>query len=199
MKIRSISPPELEASIDALMELAGRLSNAPHWSRSAWLSAFQGGPERVLLVATELEATEWAAKKWAPMGRVGADKVGSSEPLEPLEPLTHGEQWLGFLVASLIPPHAELESIAVSEAFQRRGIGGALIQELDRRLVAAGVTELHLELRASNEAAAALYRQAGFIDVGLRRGYYSDPVEDARQLLYRPGCPARLASVSDSV
>jgi ribosomal-protein-alanine N-acetyltransferase len=34
-------------------------------------------------------------------------------------------------------------------------------------------------VRATNRAAVALYGRAGFREVGRRRGYYRDPVEDA--------------------
>jgi ribosomal-protein-alanine N-acetyltransferase len=36
-----------------------------------------------------------------------------------------------------------------------------------------------LEVRASNAPALALYEHAGFCRTGLRRHYYSAPVEDA--------------------
>jgi len=41
------------------------------------------------------------------------------------------------------------------------------------------VRELALEVRVSNGAAQALYRSHGFQLVGLRRGYYRRPEEDA--------------------
>jgi ribosomal-protein-alanine N-acetyltransferase len=85
----------------------------------------------------------------------------------------------GFAVASLVPPQAELESIAVAVARQRSGLGrllfGGLLEELRR----GGVREVALEVRASNRAALGFYRSLGFVQTGLRRGYYADPIEDA--------------------
>jgi ribosomal protein S18 acetylase RimI-like enzyme len=43
----------------------------------------------------------------------------------------------------------------------------------------AGAAALALEVRVSNEAAQALYAALGFVAVGVRRGYYTQPVEDA--------------------
>jgi ribosomal-protein-alanine N-acetyltransferase len=43
----------------------------------------------------------------------------------------------------------------------------------------AGATTIRLEVRASNAAALALYQRYGFSTTGLRRAYYSVPVEDA--------------------
>lgn len=89
----------------------------------------------------------------------------------------------GFAVASLVPPEAELESIAVARQFQRRGIARALLACAARECEGSGCSQMFLEVRASNEAAQALYRATGFHIAGQRPGYYSSPAEDA--LLFR--------------
>ncbi|MGD1108188.1 MAG: ribosomal protein S18-alanine N-acetyltransferase [Terracidiphilus sp.] len=85
----------------------------------------------------------------------------------------------GFTVASLLPAQAELESIAVAAGSQRRGLGRMLFGALLNELRAGGVLEIVLEVRASNRAAVAFYRAAGFDQTGIRRAYYADPIEDA--------------------
>lgn len=69
---------------------------------------------------------------------------------------------------------AELLTIGVAAAAQRRGLGRAMLNEMlglarDRQL-----NRVFLEVRASNHAAIALYRSAGFSQVGLRRVYYQN-------------------------
>jgi ribosomal-protein-alanine N-acetyltransferase len=86
---------------------------------------------------------------------------------------------LGFTVASLLPPLAELETIAVAAENQRQGLGRQLFLALAVELRAAGANELLLEARPSNQPALALYRSLGFVQSGLRPGYYADPIEDA--------------------
>ena len=86
---------------------------------------------------------------------------------------------LGFAVASLLPQQAELESIAVNAGSHRLGLGRMLFEALANQLHATGVFEIVLEVRASNRAAIAFYRSAGFGQTGLRRAYYADPIEDA--------------------
>jgi ribosomal-protein-alanine N-acetyltransferase len=85
----------------------------------------------------------------------------------------------GFLVASLLPPQAELEIVAVDARFQRRGLARKLFAELVEKLGLDGVTEVVLEVRASNRSALALYRVLGFVETGRRPRYYADPQEDA--------------------
>ena len=86
---------------------------------------------------------------------------------------------VGFLVASLVGLEAELESIAVARGAQRQGVAAALLGALVEELRRVGATDLALEVRAWNLPAQALYERAGFKTVGLRRGYYREPVEDA--------------------
>ena len=86
---------------------------------------------------------------------------------------------IGFAVASLMPPEAELETIAVAAGRQRHGLGRTLFDVLEKELPAAGVDEVHLEVRASNHQALGFYRSVGFGRTGIRRAYYTDPIEDA--------------------
>ena len=74
---------------------------------------------------------------------------------------------------------AELLHLAVKRARQRSGVGRALLRETCRRLQQAGVSAVYLEVRTSNTAASSLYYSLGFTLVSVRKGYYSQPVEDA--------------------
>jgi [ribosomal protein S18]-alanine N-acetyltransferase len=85
----------------------------------------------------------------------------------------------GFIIASLIAPEAELESIAVAESAQRSGIGRRLMQALATELRGQGIAELHLEVRASNLPAIRFYESENFKQIGVRSRYYADPEEDA--------------------
>ena len=85
----------------------------------------------------------------------------------------------GLIVARLIAPEAELESIAVARAMQRRGAGRQLLERLRERLREEDLESLHLEVRVSNRAAICLYKTFGFNETARRPRYYTDPVEDA--------------------
>jgi len=77
----------------------------------------------------------------------------------------------GFALTRAILDEAELLLIAVRPSFRRRGIGAALLRGVIADARGRGVTRLHLEVRAGNEA-AALYAAHGFARVGERRDYY---------------------------
>lgn len=86
----------------------------------------------------------------------------------------------GFAIAALVAPtEAELESIAVTAVWQRRGVARELFAELAPRLRARGIEVIFLEVRESNTAARAFYLTLGFSLAGRRTGYYADPAEDA--------------------
>jgi ribosomal-protein-alanine N-acetyltransferase len=86
---------------------------------------------------------------------------------------------IGFAIASVVLPEAELETICVSGQWQRRRVGQRLLTEMTRLLAASEVTGIVLEVRASNAAARGLYQSCGFVLNGHRPGYYHDPKEDA--------------------
>ena len=77
------------------------------------------------------------------------------------------------------PGEWEVENIVVDSAVRRQGIGAALIRELAVRAKEKGALRFHLEVRASNAPAIALYKKLGFVETTRRPGYYQNPEEDA--------------------
>jgi ribosomal-protein-alanine N-acetyltransferase len=67
-----------------------------------------------------------------------------------------------------------------------------LLSEARRR----GCGEVYLEVRVDNERAQRLYRQLGFAQVGLRRGYYQPSGADAL-VMRRETAPDDLATAGD--
>ncbi|MDO4615179.1 MAG: ribosomal protein S18-alanine N-acetyltransferase, partial [Lachnospiraceae bacterium] len=86
---------------------------------------------------------------------------------------------LGFLGILLIPWESEVLEITVKRSARNRGLGGALMDEAKRRLPEKKVTVIYLEVRESNAPARHLYEKQGFAEEGVRKRYYTDPVEDA--------------------
>jgi [ribosomal protein S18]-alanine N-acetyltransferase len=88
----------------------------------------------------------------------------------------------GYLAAWFVPPDGEIATLAVDPGARRQGVGALLLDSAIDAGRLRGVGELFLEVRESNEAAQQLYRSRGFSLIGRRRGYYRNPVEDARVL-----------------
>lgn len=83
-----------------------------------------------------------------------------------------GRQWLAFALFQQVIDEASLLNIATHPDWRRRGLARRLLEHalsaLDERSAAA----VFLEVRVGNSGAIALYRELGFVECGLRRGYY---------------------------
>jgi ribosomal-protein-alanine acetyltransferase len=85
----------------------------------------------------------------------------------------------GFLILSEVLDEAEIIQVAVRKESAGRGIGTQLVQEVVKYCKSNGVRKIFLEVRVSNTSAEKIYLKNGFEKVGIRRSYYSSPVEDA--------------------
>jgi len=94
---------------------------------------------------------------------------------------------VAYFVGRAVAGEGEILNLAVAPDLRRHGFGAALLDHGLGVLRTAGAQEVFLEVRAGNDAAVALYRRAGFRQVGRRARYYSRPVEDA--LVLRLGLP----------
>jgi|SRR5579862_708566 len=92
----------------------------------------------------------------------------------------------GFVVLHAISQEWEIENLVVAELTRRKGLGMQLLEESLNLACRFGAREIFLEVRESNLAAHALYEKSGFARVGLRRGYYRNPEENA--VVYRRNC-----------
>jgi len=79
----------------------------------------------------------------------------------------------------VVADEAEVLDVCVEPSVRRGGLGRLLVRLAMARAARAGARSVRLEVRASNEPARRLYGSLGFRERGLRRGYYSAPVEDA--------------------
>lgn len=79
----------------------------------------------------------------------------------------------------LMVGEAHIVTVAVLPECQRKGYGRVVVHGLIALAAQSEMENATLEVRVSNEAARALYRDYGFYDVGKRKRYYSDNGEDA--------------------
>lgn len=74
---------------------------------------------------------------------------------------------------------AEIVNVAVAKNSRRKKLAYELLCRLLEEGEAEGVSGFFLEVRAHNEPAIALYKKLGFQEVGVRKGFYEQPREDA--------------------
>lgn len=79
---------------------------------------------------------------------------------------------VGFAIMEFLEEDAHLALLAVSPRYQRCGIGHRLVRWLEKSAEVAGISVIHLEVRAGNLAAHAFYRSLGYREVGLLPRYY---------------------------
>jgi ribosomal-protein-alanine N-acetyltransferase len=92
---------------------------------------------------------------------------------------TSREPVVGFVGVWLMADEAHIVTIAVRESHRGRGIGELLLIAAIELAAIDDREVVTLEVRASNQAAQALYEKYGFKKVGVRHRYYSDNQEDA--------------------
>jgi ribosomal-protein-alanine acetyltransferase len=163
LRIRTATP----ADIPDMLELERQSATAAHWTEGQYHQVFQspesGPSQRLALV-------------------IDQDHDARPEPRSTME-----STLIAFLVANHLGSEWELENIVVESTFRRKGVGTRLLNELFTRARGTHSADVFLEVRESNQAARALYAKWGFEQDGCRRGYYTNPPEDA--ILYRRSLP----------
>lgn len=139
-----------EADVPAIAAIERRVFTDP-WAESFFVDALARG------------AGAAAGESFRPWARV-AERAGALA---------------GYALATFAGERVTLENIATAPGQRREGVARALLAALLEDAAATGAAEASLEVRASNDAAQALYRAYGFRFAGLRRGYYQSPPEDA--------------------
>jgi ribosomal-protein-alanine N-acetyltransferase len=91
-----------------------------------------------------------------------------------------------FCSVWIVADEIHVNNLAVAPAWRRLGMGRGLLERVLAEAAAGGAHEATLEVRRSNEAALRLYHALGFVVAGVRRNYYTNPVEDAL-ILWKTG------------
>jgi [ribosomal protein S18]-alanine N-acetyltransferase len=143
-----------ENDVPAILAMERNTPNAAHWTSEQYNQLVGSG---VVLVA------EYATEH-TPAPRKQREERGTP---------------CGFVCAKAVAGEWEIENVVVAGEFLRRGVANDLLRELIRRAESAAASAILLEVRESNRPARRLYEKRGLREVGRRRAYYSDPVEDA--------------------
>jgi len=172
--------------VDAVLALERQVAEAPHWTRESYAS----------IVGNFVPAGDACAGYHEAAGgeQDGAGRVRRAlfvvEESGDLLGFSVGSVWGGELIVTAVgkernPLWGELETVVVAQAERRRGAGRALCLAVVEWCRVEGAERVDLEVRAGSGGAVTLYEDLGFGVTGHRRGYYSDPVEDALLMALR--------------
>ena len=89
------------------------------------------------------------------------------------------EKLAGYLIVYYVIDEAEIARVAVDPSYRRQGVAGSLLNELKKYSESLGIIKWLLDVRESNVPAISFYKKWGFTEDGIRRRFYSNPVEDA--------------------
>ena len=98
---------------------------------------------------------------------------------------TRDGEAFAFIAGRIVPgvgdglPDAEIYNIGVANRSRRSGVATALLALFFDRCRRRNVGTVWLEVRASNAGAIAFYEESGFRSVGVRKGFYRTPSDDA--------------------
>lgn len=90
-----------------------------------------------------------------------------------------GGRPVAYVIGRLIAPEGELYRVATHPNYRRRGVAYRLLDYSVKTSRGRGLESLFLEVRSQNTAAIKLYSAYGFEKIGVRRGYYKNPADDA--------------------
>jgi ribosomal-protein-alanine N-acetyltransferase len=86
---------------------------------------------------------------------------------------------IGYVIYWHIRNEVQISNIAISPDYRQMGVGEGVLRKVLLEMRRKGAEFVFLEVRPSNLAARCLYEKMGFTMLGLRRGYYRNPSEDA--------------------
>jgi [ribosomal protein S18]-alanine N-acetyltransferase len=158
--------PATDRDLDGVVAIERVSFSDPPWSRSSFASLL-GDPQVQFLVATLND-------RGPGFGVLGLGTNASAGSVK-----TSGSSIAGYVVTWVVFDQGDLSNLAVDPRLRRRGIGRRLLEAAIAGARVAGARALFLEVRESNAVALSLYSSRGFSQVGRRRGYYRQPVEDA--------------------
>lgn len=90
-----------------------------------------------------------------------------------------GGRIVGYAGMWVILDEGHITNVCVHPDYRKRHIGEGILRVLIAAGAQVGVERTTLEVRKSNAPAIALYEKLGFVQEGVRKGYYENNNEDA--------------------
>lgn len=120
------------------------------------------------------------SQPWTRQGFLDSLKLGNTVFLVAEE----NEKILGYIGMYFTAEEGEITNVAVDAQERCRGVGARLISEMKKEAERRSLAQIVLEVRTSNQSAIRLYERSGFVNCGVRKGFYERPKEDAYIMIY---------------
>lgn len=114
-----------------------------------------------------------------PWSRDAFETELSSNPLARYIVMEEDGKFVGYAGMWIVLDEAHIMNVAIEASYRGRGLGKALMRQMIHIAAGNGAESMTLEVRRSNRTARNLYAEFGFIERGVRPGYYTDNGEDA--------------------
>ena len=88
------------------------------------------------------------------------------------------DEVVGYIGTYFIGDEVDITNIAVSQKYRRKGMADKLIEAVLVYSEDIKAVAINLEVRPSNVPARCLYKKYGFEELGIRKNFYTKPVED---------------------
>lgn len=116
----------------------------------------------------------------------------SQNALESTVMQPHGNIWvieeegrvLAYLIFYIMGGEMEIARIAVLPQYRAKGYARELVSQFLSFVQEQQIEQVLLEVRSNNQSAIGLYKSQGFQNIGVRKNYYSNPLEDAVLMSY---------------
>ncbi len=92
----------------------------------------------------------------------------------------------GFILAESNPPLAHIITLDIAAAHRRKGVGSALLREMEQHFAYHGVLSVLLETAVDNGSAVAFWGRHGYSAEAVLKRYYLGSV-DAYEMRKRLG------------
>lgn len=124
--------------------------------------------------------TQIFSQPWSRQGFIDSLGLGNTVFLVAEE----DDRILGYIGMYFTMDEGEITNVAVDSRKRCRGVGGMLIGAMKREAEQRALARIVLEVRVSNQSAIRLYERSGFVNQGVRKGFYDLPKEDAYIMIY---------------
>jgi len=84
---------------------------------------------------------------------------------------------VGFLLAETNPPLAHIITLDVAESHRKRGVGSALLREIEEHFAFHGIQSVLLETAVNNETGIAFWTHHGYRSEAVVRRYYLGKID----------------------